>query len=43
MEEPNRLHVVMASNEDWVIPAGPYERRYQVQDVANTHRRGHRR
>ena len=38
MEEPNRLHVVFASNEDWVVPAGAFERRYVVQEVANTHR-----
>jgi len=38
MEEPNRLHTMLASNEDWVVPAGAYERRYQVQEVANTHR-----
>jgi Family of unknown function (DUF5906)/RepB DNA-primase N-terminal domain len=38
MEEPNRLHPMFASNEDWVIPAGPYERRYVIQNVANTYR-----
>ena len=38
VEEPNRLHVMLASNDDWVVPAGPYERRYQVQDVASTYR-----
>jgi hypothetical protein len=38
MEEPNRLHTMLASNEDWVVPAGAYERRYQVQEVANIHR-----
>jgi len=38
MEEPNRLHVMFASNEDYVVPAGAFERRYQVQNVANTHR-----
>jgi hypothetical protein len=38
MEEPNRLHVMMASNEDWVVPAGAYERRYQTQAVANIYR-----
>jgi hypothetical protein len=27
---PNRLHVVIASNEDWVIPASPDERRFAV-------------
>jgi len=38
MEEPNRLHVMFASNEDWVVPAGAFERRYVVQEVANTYR-----
>jgi hypothetical protein len=38
IEEPNRLHVVLASNADWVVPAGAFERRYVVQQVANTHR-----
>src|SRR5262249_46788256 len=33
MEEPNRLHVMFASNEVWVVPAGPFERRYVIQDV----------
>jgi hypothetical protein len=34
----NRLHTMLASNSDWVIPAGAYERRYVVQRVADTHR-----
>jgi hypothetical protein len=38
VEEPNRLHTMLASNEDWVVPAGAYERRYAVQHVANTYR-----
>jgi hypothetical protein len=37
IEEPNRLHVMLASNHEWVIPAGPQERRYAVQEVADTH------
>ena len=32
---PNRLHVLMASNEDWVIPAGVDERRFVVADVSS--------
>jgi Family of unknown function (DUF5906) len=28
VEVPNLLHVIMASNEDWVVPAGERERRY---------------
>jgi hypothetical protein len=34
---PNRLHVLMASNSDWVVPAGPNERRYFVLDVSDEH------
>jgi hypothetical protein len=34
---PNHLHVMMASNEDWVVPAGEIERRFVVQEVANDH------
>lgn len=33
----NHLHVMLASNEDWVIPAGEIERRFEVQEVANDH------
>jgi hypothetical protein len=38
MEEPNRVHAMLASNEDWIIPAGAHERRFQMQDVASSHR-----
>jgi hypothetical protein len=38
VEEPNRLHVTLASNDDWVVPAGEHERRYAVSEVADTHR-----
>jgi hypothetical protein len=34
---PNHLHVMMASNEDWVVPAGEIERRFVVQEVATDH------
>jgi hypothetical protein len=30
----NRLHIMMASNENWVVPAGLDERRFFVLDVA---------
>ncbi len=36
---PNYLHLLMASNDDWVVPAGPEARRFCVLDVA-THRAG---
>jgi hypothetical protein len=29
----NCIHLIMASNEDWVVPAGPMERRFCVLDV----------
>lgn len=32
---PNHLHVVMASNERWVVPAALDERRFAVFDVAD--------
>lgn len=38
VDEPNRLHIMMASNNDWVVPAGEHERRFVVQHVADTHR-----
>lgn len=33
----NRLHVVMASNEEWVVPAGIDERRFAVFEVSGKH------
>lgn len=35
----NVLHLIMASNEDWVVPAGAHERRFFVLDVGNAHQR----
>lgn len=32
---PNYLHIIITSNEDWVVPAGPDERRFAVFDVSN--------
>jgi hypothetical protein len=37
----NMLAIAMASNNDWVVPAGPTARRYFVLDVPG-HRRGDR-
>jgi hypothetical protein len=33
----NMLHIVMASNEDWIVPAGEDERRYAVFGVSDAH------
>jgi len=33
----NRLHIMMASNNDWVVPAGNRERRYCVLQVNDLH------
>ena len=38
---PNRLKILMASNNDWVVPASADERRYFVLDVSD-HRRNDR-
>lgn len=34
-QQPNFLHLVMASNSAWVVPAGMDERRYLVLDVSD--------
>jgi hypothetical protein len=36
---PNFTHLILASNEDWVVPAGPAERRFFVLDVGEEHQR----
>lgn len=36
-EYPNHLHILMASNNDWVVPAGAQARRYFVLDVGKAH------
>lgn len=35
---PNFTHMILASNADWVVPAGEHERRYLVLDVSNAKR-----
>lgn len=35
---PNFTHLILASNSDWVVPAGPTERRFFVLDVNDEHR-----
>lgn len=38
-DAPNHLHVIMTSNEDWVIPAGVDERRFCVCNVSDIYKR----
>ena len=38
---PNLLHLMLASNADWVVPAGMDERRFCVLDVTATHQQDH--
>jgi hypothetical protein len=38
---PNRLHIAMAANAEWVVPASAGERRYAVFKCADTYVRGH--
>jgi len=35
----NMVHLMMASNEEWVVPAGPEARRYFVSDVSDRRKR----
>jgi hypothetical protein len=35
---PNFVHLLMASNDEWVVPAGFHERRFFVLDVGTVHR-----
>lgn len=37
----NRLKIIMASNSDWVAPAGPDERRFCVVAVSDCHKQDH--
>ncbi len=38
VRQPNYLHVIMSSNSDWVVPAGPDSRRFLVLDVSDAQR-----
>jgi Family of unknown function (DUF5906) len=38
---PNYLHVMLASNENWVVPASLEARRFLVLEVSNEHRGDH--
>jgi hypothetical protein len=37
VEAKNRLHIMMASNDEWVVPASQDARRYAIFDVLDTH------
>jgi hypothetical protein len=37
---PNRIHLMMAGNADWVVPASHDERRYAVFDVSDKYAKG---
>lgn len=39
---PNMLHILMASNNDWVVPAGVDERRYFVLKVSDRYAQDHK-
>lgn len=41
VQAPNFLHLMMASNEEWVIPASLEARRFLVLEVPNTRRDDH--
>lgn len=41
MTMPNCLHVIMASNEHWVFPAGPDDRRFFALDVPDARKEDH--
>jgi hypothetical protein len=34
---PNFLHVLLSSNEDWIVPAGERERRYYKLEMSDAH------
>jgi hypothetical protein len=38
IEVPNCLHLMLAGNNDWVIPAGMHERRFVVQKASDSKR-----
>lgn len=42
IEEPNFIHLFMATNEDWAHQAGMQERRFMDLKVSDTHRQDHK-
>lgn len=41
VQSPNYLHLMMASNEEWVVPASLEARRFLMLEVADDHRNDH--
>lgn len=41
IETPNYLHLMMASNEEWVVPAAMDARRFMVHEVSDARRNDH--
>ncbi|MFD1344280.1 DUF5906 domain-containing protein [Litorisediminicola beolgyonensis] len=37
----NMVHMMLASNEEWIVPAGPEARRFFVSDVSDRRRQDH--
>ena len=37
----NTVHLMLASNEEWIVPAGPEARRFFVSDVSDARRQDH--
>jgi hypothetical protein len=37
----NHIHLIIASNSEWIVPAGFEERRFLVLDVSNKHKQDH--
>jgi hypothetical protein len=37
VQAPNMMHIIMASNEEWVVPASADERRYDTYDLPDTY------
>lgn len=38
---PNYVHLILASNDDWVVPAGLDERRFFVMEMSEGHKQDH--
>ena len=38
----NCMNIIIASNNEWVVPAGEDERRFYVTDVSNAHQQDHK-